>query len=84
MHPPFGFGLFYLRGVAPKEVKNSDIYWGALPWVVLQVIMVGLVATFPQMATGFLDKGIASNSDEGLVIERPVTPEEQKKKKAHS
>ena len=33
MHPPFGFALFYLRGVAPKEVKSSDIYWGALPWV---------------------------------------------------
>jgi len=31
MHPPFGFALFYLRGVAPKEVKSSDIYWGALP-----------------------------------------------------
>lgn len=28
MHPPFGFALFYLRGVAPKEVKTSDIYWG--------------------------------------------------------
>ena len=33
MHPPFGFALFYLRGVAPKEVKSSDIYWGAIPWV---------------------------------------------------
>src|SRR6266446_291333 len=39
MHPPFGFALFYLRGVAPKEVKTSDIYWGALPWVGLQLIM---------------------------------------------
>ena len=38
MHPPFGFALFYLRGIAPKEVKSSDIYWGALPWVVLQQI----------------------------------------------
>src|SRR6202022_2431376 len=43
MHPPFGFALFYLRGVAPKEVKSSDIYWGALPWVGLQAIMVVLV-----------------------------------------
>ena len=47
MHPPFGFALFYLRGVAPKEVKSSDIYWGALPWVGLQVIMVVLVIAFP-------------------------------------
>ena len=47
MHPPFGFALFYLRGVAPKEVKSSDIYWGALPWVGLQAIMVVLVIAFP-------------------------------------
>ena len=33
MHPPFGFALFYLRSVAPKEVKTSDIYWGAIPFV---------------------------------------------------
>ena len=33
MHPPFGFALFYLRGIAPKEVRSSDIYWGAIPWV---------------------------------------------------
>ncbi|RJF98130.1 TRAP transporter large permease [Noviherbaspirillum saxi] len=78
MHPPFGFALFYLRGVAPKEVKSSDIYWGAVPWVVLQVIMVGLVATFPQMVTGFLDKGIASTPSEGLVIERPAMEEEKR------
>src|SRR5262249_51532048 len=40
MHPPFGFALFYLRSVAPKEVKSSDIYWGSIPWVLLQLIMV--------------------------------------------
>jgi TRAP-type mannitol/chloroaromatic compound transport system permease large subunit len=56
MHPPFGFALFYLRGVAPKEVKSSDIYWGALPWVGLQLIMVGLVIAFPALVTTFLDK----------------------------
>ena len=55
MHPPFGFALFYLRGVAPKEVKSSDIYWGALPWVGLQLIMVALVIAFPVMVTGLLD-----------------------------
>jgi TRAP-type mannitol/chloroaromatic compound transport system permease large subunit len=55
MHPPFGFALFYLRGVAPKEVKSSDIYWGAFPWVGLQLIMVALVVAFPILVTGLLD-----------------------------
>jgi TRAP-type mannitol/chloroaromatic compound transport system permease large subunit len=54
MHPPFGFALFYLRGVAPREVKSSDIYWGALPWVGLQMIMVALVIAFPILVTGLL------------------------------
>ncbi|MBC7945971.1 MAG: TRAP transporter large permease subunit [Burkholderiales bacterium] len=49
MHPPFGFALFYLRSVAPKEVRTADIYWGAIPFVVIQVIMVGLVIAFPGM-----------------------------------
>ena len=56
MHPPFGFALFYLRGVAPKEVKSSDIYWGALPWVGLQLIMVAVVIAFPALVTTLLDK----------------------------
>jgi tripartite ATP-independent transporter DctM subunit len=57
MHPPFGFALFYLRAIAPKEIKSSQIYWGAIPWVVLQLIMVGIVIAFPQLVTAFLDKG---------------------------
>jgi TRAP-type C4-dicarboxylate transport system permease large subunit len=57
MHPPFGFALFYLRGIAPKEIRSSAIYWGAIPWVVLQLIMVGIVIAFPQLVTAFLDKG---------------------------
>ena len=60
MHPPFGFALFYLRGVAPKEVKSSDIYWGALPWVGLQLVMVALVIAFPALVTTFLDKPAAA------------------------
>ena len=56
MHPPFGFALFYLRGIAPKEVKSSDIYWGAIPWVVLQVIMVAILIYWPGLVTAFLDK----------------------------
>jgi TRAP-type mannitol/chloroaromatic compound transport system permease large subunit len=49
MHPPFGFALFYLRSVAPKEVKTTDIYWGAIPFVLIQVIMVSLILAFPQI-----------------------------------
>ena len=59
MHPPFGFALFYLRGVAPKEVKSSDIYWGALPWVGLQLMMVVVVMAFPALVTTLLDKPAA-------------------------
>ena len=51
MHPPFGFALFYLRSVAPKEVKTSDIYWGAIPFVVAQVIMVSLIIAFPDIVS---------------------------------
>jgi tripartite ATP-independent transporter DctM subunit len=56
MHPPFGFALFYLRGVAPKEVKSSDIYWGAVPWVVLQLILVTTIIFWPGLVTDFLPK----------------------------
>jgi tripartite ATP-independent transporter DctM subunit len=47
MHPPFGFALFYLRSVAPKEVSTGDIYWGAIPFVLIQVLMVAVVLVFP-------------------------------------
>jgi tripartite ATP-independent transporter DctM subunit len=56
MHPPFGFALFYLRGVAPKEVKSADIYWGAIPWVGLQLLLVAVIIAWPGLVTGFLDK----------------------------
>jgi len=56
MHPPFGFALFYLRGVAPKEVKSSDIYWGALPWVGMQLILVAIIIAWPGLVTSFVDK----------------------------
>src|SRR5450830_769283 len=51
MHPPFGFALFYLRSVAPKEVKTSDIYWGAIPFVLIQIFMVGLIIAFPRLVS---------------------------------
>jgi tripartite ATP-independent transporter DctM subunit len=56
MHPPFGFALFYLRGIAPPSVKTSEIYWGAIPWVVLQVILVAIVILWPGSVTYWLDK----------------------------
>ncbi len=70
MHPPFGFALFYLRSVAPDGkyidkvtgktmdgVTTAEIYWGAIPFVVVQVIMVGIVIAFPGLVTGNLDSG---------------------------
>jgi tripartite ATP-independent transporter DctM subunit len=56
MHPPFGFALFYLRGIAPPSIKTSDIYWGAIPWVVLQVILVAIVILWPGSVTYWIDK----------------------------
>jgi tripartite ATP-independent transporter DctM subunit len=57
MHPPFGFALFYLRGIVPRDkVKTRDIYLGAIPWLVLQLILVGLLIAFPGLVTFFLDK----------------------------
>jgi tripartite ATP-independent transporter DctM subunit len=47
MSPPFGFSLFYLRSVAPSTVKTSDIYWGAMPFLLIQLSMVALVLAFP-------------------------------------
>ena len=58
MHPPFGFALFYLRGVAPREVKSSDIYWGAIPWVFLQLVMAAIVIFWPALVTSFIPKGL--------------------------
>jgi TRAP-type mannitol/chloroaromatic compound transport system permease large subunit len=60
MHPPFGFALFYLRSVAPRmpyvdrvtgktmpPVTSAQIYWGAVPYVLIQLLMVGLLIAFP-------------------------------------
>ena len=83
MHPPFGFALFYLRSVAPREPYNDrvtgkrtdgittgQIYWGAVPFVVIQVIMVLLVILFPAMVMHY--KGAASTIDPNKVnIEIP-------------
>ena len=70
MHPPFGFALFFLRSVAPKSayidrltkksmepVTTEQIYWGAMPFVVIQLIMVALVILFPQMVMHYKTTG---------------------------
>ncbi|HZD25360.1 MAG TPA: TRAP transporter large permease subunit [Alphaproteobacteria bacterium] len=49
--PPFGFALFFLKGAAPKEVRMADIYAGVLPFLAIQVLVIGLVAGLPAMAT---------------------------------
>jgi TRAP-type mannitol/chloroaromatic compound transport system permease large subunit len=67
MHPPFGFALFYLRSVAPKEdytdketgqriarITTGQIYWGAVPFVAIQILMVALVIAFPSVVTSAL------------------------------
>ena len=48
--PPFGFALFYFRGIAPNSIKTIDIYKGVLPFVLIQIIVLLLIATFPQLA----------------------------------
>jgi TRAP-type mannitol/chloroaromatic compound transport system permease large subunit len=49
--PPFGFALFYLRGVAPAEVTTLQIYRGVVPFVAMQLLMLVILALFPVMAT---------------------------------
>ncbi|MGB5978086.1 MAG: TRAP transporter large permease subunit, partial [Cyclobacteriaceae bacterium] len=53
LSPPFGFSLFYLKGVAPPEVKTSDLYKGIIPFVVIQLIFIALVILFPGILTIF-------------------------------
>jgi tripartite ATP-independent transporter DctM subunit len=78
MHPPFGFALFYLRSVAPAadyvdkvtgaavaRVTTAQIYWGAVPFVVIQLLMVALVIAFPELVSWGLDRG--ADLDTGAV-----------------
>lgn len=51
MHPPFGIALYNLRSVAPPSVRTSDIYLGAIPFLVLQMVMVGILVAFPGIAS---------------------------------
>ena len=73
MHPPFGFALFYLRGVADqihksgaiaKPIQSKDIYLGAIPWVLMQLGLVAVVIFWPESVTYWLDKEAVVNTDE--------------------
>ena len=76
MHPPFGFALFYLRSVAPAKaytdkitkkliapVTTMQIYWGAVPFVLIQIIMVGCIIAFPGIVSSGLDKKVVYDLD---------------------
>ncbi len=76
MHPPFGFALFYLRSVAPhedytdkvtkkpiKKITIEQIYWGSVPFVLIQIIMVGLIIAFPGMVSSGLKKEATIDAD---------------------
>ncbi len=58
--PPFGFSLFYLKGVAPPEVKTSDLYRGIIPFVIIQLIFLGMIVAFPEIVT-FLPEYLKGN-----------------------
>jgi TRAP-type mannitol/chloroaromatic compound transport system permease large subunit len=94
MHPPFGYALFYLRSVAPDNeyidkitrkplagVTTGQIYWGAVPFVVIQVIMVAIVIVFPGLVTGNIERSTVDPSK--VKIELPTeSPEEQREETA--
>lgn len=83
MHPPFGFALFYLRSVAPNRryldrvtglemapVTTGQIYWGAAPFVVIQLVMVSIVIAYPEIVTGQVDHPIV-NPQHSIEFEAP-------------
>jgi TRAP-type mannitol/chloroaromatic compound transport system permease large subunit len=83
MHPPFGFALFYLRGISdtlfkngalPRKVESNDIYLGAIPWVLLQLLLVAIVIFVPETVTMMLDKEVKIDPD-SVTIEMPAESE---------
>ena len=54
--PPFGFALFYLRGVAPDSLKTSQIYRGVIPFVIIQILMLLVLVMYPEISTWLPDK----------------------------
>ena len=92
MHPPFGFALFYLRSVAPfkpykdvntgkmtEPVTSGQIYWGAVPFVIIQCVMVGLVIAFPQLVTSGLDKTDLGDTSQIQIMTTEDQANEEKK-----
>jgi GntP family gluconate:H+ symporter len=88
MHPPFGFALFFLRSVAPSRaytdkltkrliqpVTTMQIYWGAVPFVLIQIIMVGLIIAFPGIVSSGLDKKEAYDLDKVRVEMEAAMPD---------
>ncbi len=80
LHPPFGFALFYLRSVASREIKTGDIYWGAIPFVCIQIIMVAIVIAFPGIVTNNISKvkgGISGSGADEIrrQLDLPVAPD---------
>ena len=80
MHPPFGFALFYLRGIADtlykekridQPVKSNDIYLGSIPWVIMQILLVVVVIFVPQTVTAFLDKAEVIDLDKVVIEAAP-------------
>ena len=85
MHPPFGFALFYLRGISdtlfkekriPVPVKSNDIYLGSIPWVIMQLLLVLVVIFVPQTVTSFLDKPVTVDVD-SVVLEAAPAPDNE-------
>lgn len=80
MHPPFGIALYNLRSIAPASVKTSQIYWGAVPFVLIQLVMVGLLIAAPGMVLKNVAPALSGNVE--IVIpelepeEPPLIPEE--------
>jgi tripartite ATP-independent transporter DctM subunit len=75
MHPPFGFALFYLRGIAPRSIKTSDIYWGAIPWIGTMVILVCIVILWPASVTYWIERSTKVDpSKVKIEIQMPEMP----------
>ncbi len=68
MHPPFGFALFYLRSVAPPQVRTTDIYWGAVPFLGIQILMVILIIAFPGLVSWGLDEPLSDHTPTEITV----------------
>jgi TRAP-type mannitol/chloroaromatic compound transport system permease large subunit len=89
LHPPFGFALFYFRSVAPfreyidrvtgrmvAPIRTAHIYWGAVPFVIMQLTMVGVLIAFPGFVLSALDSGPKGDPNK-IRIEVPQAPEDE-------